>query len=65
MRAIDSLPDAQTNLEDWFNNITVDELDALLVTLLTSLLIVIYVRQRHRQEFAAAAPAPLPVVPPQ
>jgi len=65
VRAIDSLPDTKINLEDWFNNMTVDELDALLVTLLTSLLIVIYLRQRHRREFAAAAPAQLPVVPPQ
>lgn len=68
MKAIDSLPNAQTNLEDWFNNLTVDELDALLVTLLTSLLIVIYLKQRHRREFAAAAapnPAQLPVAPPQ
>ena len=64
MKAIDSLPDAQTNLEEWFNNLTVDELDALLVTLLMSLLFVVYVRQRHRREFqAAAAAAPLPVPP--
>lgn len=66
VKAIDSLPNAQTNLEDWFNNMTVDELDALLVTLLMSLLFIVYVRQRHRREFqAAAAAAPFPVVPPQ
>ncbi len=63
VRAIDSLPEAQTNIEDWFNNMTVDELDALLVTLLVSLFFVIYLRQKHRLEVAAAA-AQLPVVPP-
>lgn len=57
VRAIDSLPDAQTNIEEWWNNMTVDELDALLVTLLLSLFVVIYLRQRHRLEVAAAAAA--------
>uniref|UniRef100_A0A7I4C8R2 ERAD-associated E3 ubiquitin-protein ligase component HRD3A n=2 Tax=Physcomitrium patens TaxID=3218 RepID=A0A7I4C8R2_PHYPA len=68
VKVIDSLPDLQTNLEEWWNKMTVDELDALLVTLLMSLLFVVYVRQRHRQEYAAAAAAaaaPIPMVPPQ
>lgn len=64
MRVIDSLPEMQTNIKDWFNNMTVDELDALLVSLLLSLFFVIYLRQRHRLEVAAAAAAQLPVVPP-
>lgn len=57
--AIDSLPEIGTNIKEWLNNIQVDVVDALLVTLFSSLLVVLYVRQRHRWEFAAAL-APVP-----
>lgn len=43
---------------------TVDELDAYLVTLLLSLLTVLYFRLRHRQVEAEVAPEPLAPEPP-
>lgn len=65
VKVIDSLPDAKSNLEIWFTSMTVDELDASLVTLLLSLLTVLYLRQRHRQVVEAeVAPEPLAPEPP-
>ena len=48
VKVIDTLPDVILNVEEWFNSISVDELDAGLLTLVLSLLTVLYIRQRHR-----------------
>lgn len=55
---IDSLPEVYPRLEEWVENVLMDEGNATILTLFVCLLTVLYLRDRQRRQHAAAVPPP-------
>lgn len=58
---IDSLPEAYPKVEEWVENVLLEEGNATILTLFVCLITVLYLRERQRRQAVAAAgdiPAP-------
>lgn len=53
---IDSLPQIYQRIENWVEDVLLDEGNATIITLFICLLTVLYLRDRHRRQVAAAVP---------
>ncbi|CAA2974563.1 ERAD-associated E3 ubiquitin- ligase component HRD3A [Olea europaea subsp. europaea] len=58
VHVIDSLPDFYPKVEAWVENVIMEEGNATILTLFVCLLTVLYLRERHRRNGAAAAMVP-------
>ena len=61
MHFIDSLPEAYPKVEEWVENVLLEEGNATILTLFVCLITVLYLRERQRRLAVAAAvemPAP-------